>query len=50
MNYFYIDFGIGYGYAHVIEDDKNWDPKLGYEIIAGATGGDMLQVRTTLQY
>lgn len=30
MNYFYIDFGIGFGYAHIIEDERCWDPKLGY--------------------
>jgi hypothetical protein len=24
IKYFYIDFSVGYGYAHVIENEKFW--------------------------
>lgn len=30
MKYFYIDFGLGYGYAHVIEDEKYWNRNFCY--------------------
>jgi hypothetical protein len=38
MKYFYIDFGLGYGYAHVIENERDWDRKFCYEIIASSLG------------
>ena len=31
-----MDFDLHSGYAHVIEDEANYDPRFPYEIIGGA--------------
>lgn len=38
IQYFYIDFSLGYGYAHVIEDQKHWNRSFCYDILATALG------------
>jgi hypothetical protein len=50
MKYFYIDFGLGYGYAHVIENEKEWDRSFCYEIIASALGMQSYETKTTEEF
>ena len=38
LKYFYIDFSLGYGYAHVIEEEKHWKKDFCYEVMATALG------------
>lgn len=33
--YFHVEFGIKGGYAHVIENEEEWDPLFGHKIAAG---------------
>ncbi len=50
MNYFYIDFSLGYGYAHVIEDTKEWKREFCYEVLATALGVELYQVKTAEEF
>jgi hypothetical protein len=47
MKYFYIDFGLGYGYAHVIEDEKNWKRDFCYEVLATGLNLEYHTIKTT---
>ena len=46
MKYFYIDFSLGYGYAHVIENDKFWEREFAYEILATALNVELYEIKT----
>ena len=50
MNYFYIDFSLGYGYAHVIENDKFWKREFVYDIIATSLGIQLYEVKTAAEF
>lgn len=50
IKYCYIDFGLGYGYAHVIENEKLWDRGFLYEVVAAALGLESFHVKTTEEY
>ena len=50
MNYFYIDFSLGYSYAHVIENDKFWKREIVYDIIATSLGIQLYEVKTAAEF
>ena len=35
LPYFHVDFGLDNGFAHVIEDEENWNRRFGHEIVGG---------------
>ena len=35
LPYFHVDFGLDNGFAHVIEDEENWNRRFGHEIAGG---------------
>lgn len=50
MKYFYIDFSLGYGYAHVIENDQFWKREFVYEVLATALGIQLYEVKTASEF
>lgn len=50
IKYFYIDFSISYGYAHVIENERFWKRGFCYEVLATAMGMESHHVKTTEEY
>ena len=35
LPYFHVDFGLDNGFAHVIEEEENWNRRFGHEIVGG---------------
>jgi len=35
LPYFHVDFGLDNGFAHVIEEEQNWNKRFGHEIVGG---------------
>lgn len=44
--YFFVDFGLDDGMAHIIEKEKEFDRKILYEIVATIMGKDMLESKS----
>jgi len=35
LPYFHVDFGLDMGFAHVIEDEADWNKRFGHEVVGG---------------
>jgi len=35
LPYFHVDFGMDLGFAHVIEEEANWNRRFGHEVVGG---------------
>eukprot|EP00092_Neocalanus_flemingeri_P033318 GFUD01036233.1.p1 GENE.GFUD01036233.1~~GFUD01036233.1.p1 ORF type:complete len:820 (+),score=317.06 GFUD01036233.1:41-2500(+) len=35
LPYFHVDFGMDMGFAHVIEDEEDWNRRFGHEVVGG---------------
>jgi len=35
LPYFHVDFGLDNGFAHVIEEEENWNRRFGHEVVGG---------------
>lgn len=51
FKYFYVDFSLGYGYAHLIEEEEQkWREEFAHEILASMLGIESHEVLTTEEY
>jgi len=45
LPYFHVDFGMDLGFAHVIEEEEDWNKRFGHEVIGGMLDTDPRTMR-----
>jgi len=45
LPYFHVDFGMDLGFAHVIEEEEDWNKRFGHEVVGGMLDTDPRTMR-----
>ena len=45
LPYFHVDFGLDNGFAHVIEEEEQWNKRFGHEVVGGMLDVDARTMR-----